>query len=59
MAITASRPHDYVWRPLRQAITESSGFQAWLQAEKLTETEANVDELVHRYLQETLSTLAY
>ena len=54
---------DYrtVWNPLRQAISESSGFQEWRQAQGETSQvqTTSLDLLVHRYLKETLSTLAY
>ncbi|MFS8822146.1 hypothetical protein ACVW01_001818 [Thermostichus sp. MS-CIW-19] len=48
-----------VWKPLRQAIVESSGFRGWLQGRELPSQEADLDRLVHRYLEQTLSHLAY
>ncbi|MGY4609905.1 hypothetical protein [Thermostichus sp. MS-CIW-38] len=56
-----------VWKPLRQAIVESSGFRGWLQgrelptqeARELPTQEAELDQLVHSYLEQTLSHLAY
>ncbi|WP_017325567.1 hypothetical protein [Synechococcus sp. PCC 7336] len=52
-----------VWNPLRQAIAESSGFQEWRQSQTSEATgdrpSVSLDVLVHRYLKETLSTLAY
>ncbi|MEM6447668.1 MAG: hypothetical protein AAFY57_00480 [Cyanobacteria bacterium J06642_2] len=50
-----------IWNALRQAISESSGFQEWLQSQSGSSTfdlEA-LDVLVHDYLEETLSALAY
>ncbi|MFS8814021.1 hypothetical protein [Synechococcus sp. R60.4] len=48
-----------VWKSLRQAIVESSGFQGWLQGQELPKEEAELDRLVHRYLEQALSHLAY
>lgn len=48
-----------VWQPLRQAIVESSGFQGWLQGRELPSQTAELDQLVHHYLEQTLSHLAY
>ncbi|HIK21234.1 MAG TPA: hypothetical protein IGR15_09290 [Synechococcus sp. M44_DOE_062] len=48
-----------VWKPLRQAIVESSGFRGWLQGRELPSQEAELDQLVHHYLEQTLSHLAY
>ncbi len=51
-----------VWNPLRQAIAESSGFQEWRQSQEQEFDECStlsLDVLVHRYLKETLATLAY
>ena len=48
-----------VWKPLRQAIVESSGFQGWLQGRELPSQDAELDQLVHHYLEQTLSHLAY
>ncbi|PSN19472.1 hypothetical protein C7271_07180 [filamentous cyanobacterium CCP5] len=46
-----------IWQGLKQAIANSSGFQRWKvenHQEKITD-----DQLVQRYLRETLETLAY
>jgi hypothetical protein len=50
-----------VWQHLKQAIAESSGFKRWRLDRKIDDTNAPVslDYLVHRYLRETLETLAY
>jgi hypothetical protein len=53
-------PHlQAVWKSLRQAIVESSGFQGWLEGQGLPKEEAELDRLVHRYLEQALSHLAY
>lgn len=57
-ALTALRTQA-VWKPLRQAIVESSGFRGWLQGRELPTQEAELDQLVHRYLEQALSHLAY
>ncbi|MGQ9837575.1 MAG: hypothetical protein ACUVRV_06335 [Cyanobacteriota bacterium] len=44
---------------MRQAIVESSGFQGWLQGRELPSQNAELDQLVHHYLEQTLSHLAY
>jgi hypothetical protein len=50
-----------VWDGLKLAISQSSGFERWKQDcdFDLTSQETSVDALVHRYLRETLETLAY
>jgi hypothetical protein len=49
-----------VWMSLRQAIAESSGFQRWqLEQDQQDVQDQDLDELVRRYLRETLETLAY
>ena len=54
--------HDYeVWDSLKQAISNSSGFQQW-QEGQLPEEEpesTTLDYRVRHYLRETLETLAY
>ncbi len=50
---------ESVWRPLRQAIIESSGFQTWLQHQPLPDSDQELDRMVREYLEQTLSTLAY
>ncbi|MBD2465402.1 hypothetical protein H6G89_30815 [Oscillatoria sp. FACHB-1407] len=50
-----------IWDSLKQAIANSSGFQRW-QLERNTDPqlqELSLDQLVRRYLRETLETLAY
>ena len=50
-----------VWDSLKQAISDSSGFKRW-QIERSGEQqlpELSLDTLVHKYLRETLETLAY
>ena len=50
-----------IWNGLKQAISESSGFQRW-QLEKSLEGGTqiiNLDDQVRSYLRETLATLAY
>lgn len=46
-----------IWQGLKLAIANSSGFQRW-KVENHHEEEAS-DQLVRRYLRETLATLAY
>ncbi len=58
----ASSPASYetaVWKSLRQAIVESTGFQVWLQDTSLPTDDGQLNQLVHDYLEQTLSTLAY
>lgn len=57
-ALTALRTQA-VWKPLRQAIVESSGFRGWLQGQEPPGQETELDQLVHSYLEQTLSHLAY
>lgn len=65
MAITSpdksSMHPDATWNSLKQAIAKTSGFQRWRieknVAGQLQDT--TLDELVSRYLRETLETLAY
>jgi hypothetical protein len=69
MAVSSTPPShfsdDVIWHSLKQAIAASSGFQRW-RAERETldgqlESQAEVpsEQLVSRYLRETLETLAY
>ncbi|MGF1487633.1 MAG: hypothetical protein ACFBSE_11140 [Prochloraceae cyanobacterium] len=46
-----------VWQSLRSAIASSSGFKRWQQERNLHQ--GDLDDLVRRYLRETLATLAY
>jgi hypothetical protein len=66
MAITRSlnsaqlSDHARIWYSLKNAIASSSGFKSW--KGELPEAEAEsapLDQLVRRYLRETLETLAY
>lgn len=49
-----------IWQSLKNAISNSSGFQRW-KAERAAEDldHTPLDQLVRRYLRETLETLAY
>jgi hypothetical protein len=53
---------DATWNSLKQVIASSSGFQRWL-TERVVVNEPvqaiNLEQLVSRYLRETLETLAY
>jgi hypothetical protein len=66
MAITRSASstqlsdHAQIWYSLKCAIASSSGFKSWKGELCSAETEtASLDQLVRRYLRETLETLAY
>lgn len=50
-----------VWDGLKRAIAQSSGFQRWQQdcKSESNSSDVSLDTLVHRYLRETLETLAY
>jgi hypothetical protein len=50
-----------IWDSLKQAITTSSGFERWKIEHRVDShsTPLNLDDLVMRYLRETLETLAY
>ncbi|NJL97365.1 MAG: hypothetical protein HC818_08035 [Synechococcaceae cyanobacterium RM1_1_27] len=48
-----------VWESLRQAIVESSGFKRWLNGRSCPTSPTELDHVVHQYLEQTLSTLAY
>ncbi|MDX2273376.1 MAG: hypothetical protein NW237_15690 [Cyanobacteriota bacterium] len=56
---TAFSAEQAIWKSLRQAIVESSGFLGWLQGRHLPQEESELDRLAHEYLEQTLSTLAY
>ena len=52
---------NQVWDTLKRAISDSSGFKRW-QIERDSEKhlqDLSLDSLVHKYLRETLETLAY
>jgi hypothetical protein len=50
-----------VWDGLKRAIAQSSGFARWRQDREVdtATNDKSLDALVHRYLRETLETLAY
>ncbi|MEI6428864.1 MAG: hypothetical protein WCO45_10855 [Pseudanabaena sp. ELA607] len=50
---------DVNWHNLRQVIAASSGFETWSDSRSVGAVDHNLDELVRRYLRETLETLAY
>ena len=59
---TSPFSEDATWSSLKQVIAASSGFQRWLAERALVsdQTQAvNLEQLVSRYLRETLETLAY
>ncbi|MGB3203092.1 MAG: hypothetical protein WBA99_19460 [Nodosilinea sp.] len=52
--------HAKIWYSLKCAIAASSGFKSWKGELPRVEAEAApLDQLVRRYLRETLETLAY
>lgn len=57
----ASFSDDLIWDSLKQAIAASSGFQRWQAEHSLSSgsDEQSLEQLVSRYLRETLETLAY
>ena len=66
MASTSFTPHrqsagdEQVWDSLKRAIASSSGFQRWqVECPSDNEQPLSQDQLVRRYLRETLETLAY
>lgn len=65
MAISSTPPshfsNDVIWDSLKQAIAASSGFQRWRVEQETADssTEITLEQLVNRYLRETLETLAY
>lgn len=53
---------DATWSSLQQVIAASSGFQRWLAERALVNNQMqnlSLEQLVSRYLRETLETLAY
>lgn len=59
---------EVIWDSLKRAIATSSGFQRWRTEQDFAEqssasedsqTEDGLEQLVSRYLRETLATLAY
>jgi hypothetical protein len=63
-SVSATQGHsseNVTWDNLKRAIASSSGFQRW-RAERTdldVQSGASLDQLVSRYLRETLETLAY
>jgi hypothetical protein len=50
----------HIWQSLKRAIASSSGFQRWKAEHDSAEVEKTpLEQLVRRYLRETLETLAY
>ena len=52
---------DVIWDSLNQAIAASSGFQRWRAEQESSDSLTGItqEQLVSRYLRETLATLAY
>jgi hypothetical protein len=51
---------DAIWHHLKQAIATSSGFQRWRVDRSVADApDSTLEQLVSRYLRETLETLAY
>jgi len=49
-----------IWQSLKRAIANSSGFQRWKGEQNATDlAKTPLEQLVRRYLRETLETLAY
>lgn len=64
MAISSTPPSHFsdhvIWDSLKRAIAASSGFQRWrVERETAESPETSLEQLVSRYLRETLETLAY
>jgi hypothetical protein len=61
--ISPNRPFEQeseIWASLKQAIAISSGFKRWQEEQNASAvSKMSLDELVRRYLRETLATLAY
>jgi hypothetical protein len=61
-AQTSPFSEDATWSSLKQVIAASSGFQRWLAERALVNGQtqsSHLEQLVSRYLRETLETLAY
>jgi hypothetical protein len=64
-APSASVQDQQVWQQLKQVIASSSGFKRWQNTRKMDDidvsnSDRNIqDDMVRRYLRETLETLAY
>jgi len=49
-----------IWNSLKTAISQSSGYQRWKRELSVAEVDrASTEQLVQRYLRDTLATLAY
>jgi hypothetical protein len=61
MSISSSTPTNdtEIWASLKQAISTSSSFQHWKSQLEPDRSNLNLDDLIQRYLRETLETLAY
>ena len=62
MSISSPAPTNdtNIWTSLKQAISNSPGFQHWVsQLSTIEQADLNLDARVQRYLRETLETLAY
>lgn len=66
MAFSSTTPsqfsEDVTWNSLKRAIAESSGFKRWCAERALAAPQEELrpeEQLVSRYLRETLETLAY
>jgi hypothetical protein len=61
MSISSPTPTNdtEIWASLKQAISTSSSFQHWKSQLETDRSNLNLDDLVQRYLRETLETLAY
>lgn len=60
-SLTPASDDCTIWDGLKRAIANSSGFQRWLLERNVDAhlSTLSQDQLVHRYLRETLETLAY
>lgn len=61
VSVTPDDHSEEIWDSLKRAIASSSGFQRW-QLDRLSQSSEQTlsqDQLVRRYLRETLETLAY
>ncbi|WNZ21736.1 hypothetical protein HJG54_01865 [Leptolyngbya sp. NK1-12] len=61
-SLTHPQSEDATWESLQKVIAASSGFQRWLAERALANRQmqnSSLEQLVSRYLRETLETLAY
>lgn len=57
---TSQFSDEATWNSLKHVIASSSGFQRWLAERTRDQAQpTNLEQLVSRYLRETLETLAY